>query len=417
MNAPVTTAPQNDAPRRRTSKRVWLVLGALVLAPVLVFASVTIAGGIREARDVDELTAARDAFTLAAESEQLSWDEATAARERFDALVDAADTAAVGLTKTAKVVPAGLVKPAGVLKDVRATGNDIRDAVAAALKETADLEPIEPVQFDVDAASAKHLATAQSDARDRTLWNWNAVSAYDGAAKRVAAAISASEPVLGELVEAVAAKGERLTFAKAGKKQREALTRAKKKVVALVTDDEALRPVTVRKTLAGYVKAINAAQKSHAAHVARERRDASRSEQRTGDSGTGSSRGSSGTGSSGSGSNGSGSKGSGSTGSGSKGSGSKGSGSKGSGSKGSGSSGEGSSEPECWGNQENACAKTPPTFTTNSHFVPYGECRGRASLGSHNVGYGGTSLRGGESYDFPWSAYVDGPTVYYVACR
>ena len=412
MNAPVTTAPQNDAPRRRASKRVWLVLGALVLAPVLVFASVTIAGGIREARDVDELTAARDAFTLAAESERLAWEEASAARKRFNTTVDDADAAAGELAKIAKVVPAGLVKPAGVLKDVRTARSDIRDAVAAALKETADLEPMEPAQVDVDAASAKHLATAQSDARDRTLWNWNAVSSYDGAAKRVAAAVNASEPVLGELVEAVAAKGERLTFAKAGKKQREALNRAKKKVVALVTDDEASRPVTVRKTLAGYVKAITAAKKSHAANVTREKREAAREEQHAGETGTGSYRDSNGSGSTSP--KGSGSKGSGSKGSGSKGSGSKGSGSKGSGSKGSGSS---ESEPDCWGNQENSCNKTPPTFTTNSYFVPYGECRGRASLGSHNVGYGGTSLRGGENYDFPWSAYVDGPTVYYVACR
>jgi hypothetical protein len=66
---------------------------------------------------------------------------------------------------------------------------------------------------------------------------------------------------------------------------------------------------------------------------------------------------------------------------------------------------------------ENACVKTPPTFTTNGNYVPLGSCAGQGALGSHAVGYGGTSLTGGNNYNFPWSAYVNGYTVYYVACR
>lgn len=64
----------------------------------------------------------------------------------------------------------------------------------------------------------------------------------------------------------------------------------------------------------------------------------------------------------------------------------------------------------CYGNQEFACVKTPPKFTSNELRVP--NCDG-FPYGSHTVGYGGTSVI---SFTFPWDAYVSGPTVYFIVC-
>lgn len=56
----------------------------------------------------------------------------------------------------------------------------------------------------------------------------------------------------------------------------------------------------------------------------------------------------------------------------------------------------------------------PASFTTGGSYVPWESCDATPYT-SHMVGWGGTST-GGPSYGFPWSATVDGPTVYYYTC-
>ena len=69
--------------------------------------------------------------------------------------------------------------------------------------------------------------------------------------------------------------------------------------------------------------------------------------------------------------------------------------------------------PECWGNQENACDKTPASFATDGNYVGYSDSC--FYYDEHNVGYGGHSTSGGPG-GVSWSATVNGPTVTYYIC-
>lgn len=79
-----------------------------------------------------------------------------------------------------------------------------------------------------------------------------------------------------------------------------------------------------------------------------------------------------------------------------------------------GPGGTGGGGPSCWGNQENACDKTPPTYASDGNEVGYSSICSYYS--SHNVGYGGRSL-GGHPSGVKWAATVDGPTVTYYVCE
>ena len=90
-------------------------------------------------------------------------------------------------------------------------------------------------------------------------------------------------------------------------------------------------------------------------------------------------------------------------------------------------SGGGGSAPEPVHPRWDYCASTgfygngacldaiPASFTTNASYIPFDSCDW-TWYGAHSVGWGGTSLTGGNNYSFPWSATVDGPTVTYYVC-
>jgi len=422
-------APVDARKRRSFRAQAWIGGGSFLVVAALVAGTVAWAGhAAQESAPSMEEARGRHSAAVAALS-ALSAD-AEAARARYVKASERVGQVMADLDETADTLAPGLVEPRSALADVSDAAQQVEQALSAAEDLTAGVTQVfvaevQAEETDVDEVATSSTVEELTEAAARTeaaaADAQAAVKTYRDATGSLTDAEAAAKKTVTALVKAVIAKSATVKYPKADKAARVALAKAKKKVAALTAGGGVTSISRTNDTLRSYAKAVARAKKSHNANVAKAKRDTTTTpgtHQTTDNNTTRNSSSSHGSSTSRSDSKASGSKSSpskGSKSSGSKASGSKGSGSKGSSSKGSGS--KGSSEPACYGNQEHACEKTPPTFSTNSDFVGYASCRGRGLLESHNVGYGGRSLTGGNNFDFPWSAYVEGPTVYYVACR
>lgn len=388
MNDTTDQAPQTQPKGPRWKRNTLIAAGAIAVVAAVVVGTTFGVNSAATAAANSELTAA----TAQLEEATTAVDEA--AQDRATAVLTASDAVPV-LEAIATDTPADLAS-----EEAAAAFQEALDQLASILDVNGDLAVTPPAAAEpVDDAAASVEAAATATRDDAAATRAQASKVRNGTVS-ITIAYRSALTALDALVQAAHDHGATLTFEKAGDAERAALSAS---LEAIATAPQT--PADAHTALTAYVAAVAAAK---AAQEAAEAAEAAAAEQQQGGSSYGGSGRSGSTGSSGTGGSGGSS---GSTGSG----GSGGSGSGGSGGS-TGSGGGGSSEPTCWGNMENACVKTPPTFITNGNYVPLASCAGQGAIGSHSVGYGGNS-RGGTSYSFPWSAYVDGYTVYYVACR
>ncbi|MGZ0069866.1 hypothetical protein [Microbacterium arborescens] len=396
-----TEEPSAKRSRPRTARRNWWIAGValFLVAGTAAVAVPAIAGQIGHDAAFESYSAAIDAATAAHKS-------STAKQANIAAAVAEATSEADAMQAVIDATPADLVEPATTRDDLAAAIQAVRDATASPVPAT---EPLGDWAEHTRQASKTQLADAAKTATTYTSGLKEVDVALHAAEYSISEGRAALRGAVDALAAAAATRGAALGADKAGESERAALEGA----VSALTSRDVDQPLSdTGAQLSAYVAAATAARASHDAAAEQEASAPGMTDDR--DSSTRSGSSNNGRSGSGGGSNGGGWSNGGGGDAGSSNSGGGGSnGGSGGGSNGGGSSGGGSSEPSCWGNQENACVKTPATFSTNGNYVGlHGGC---AYYFEHNVGYGGNS-RDGASLDFPWSASVSGPTVTYYIC-